>query len=93
MNTTPFFAAAQALVAGNQVGTVPKTLTLQGMKTTGETFYPPALSQINKFRFFFTVSPRQRKYDNSKPKAVKKTPYRYIHIAYFEGIENMRKQN
>ena len=37
-NTTPFSAAAQALVAWNQVGTVPKTPTLQGIKTTGETF-------------------------------------------------------
>ena len=56
-NTTLFCATAQALVAGNQVGTVSKTPTLQGMKTTGETFYPPALSQISKFRGFLRFHP------------------------------------
>ena len=73
MNTTPSCAAAQALVAANLVGTVPKTPNLKGIKKTGEIFLPPALLQISKFSFL-TVSSRQRKYDSSKPKAMKETP-------------------
>jgi len=53
VNTTPFCAAAQALVAGNQVGTVPKTPTLQGMKKTGEPFSRRRSCKSVNLGFFF----------------------------------------